>query len=58
MGWGILESRISAFPRGTTRLGIDDASDNKVPELDTSRRSGGTVLSPQPSDDPNDPLYW
>jgi hypothetical protein len=58
MGWGILESGQSALPRGTTRLGIKDTSDDKVPELDTSKRSGSIVLSPQPSDDPNDPLNW
>jgi hypothetical protein len=58
MGWGILESRRSALPRGTTRLGIKDTSDDEVPELETSKRSGSIVLSPQPSDDPNDPLNW
>jgi hypothetical protein len=58
MGWGVLESRRSAFPRGTSRLGVKDTSDDKVPELDNSKRSGGIVLSPQPSDDPNDPLNW
>ncbi|KAH8640793.1 hypothetical protein IG631_03734 [Alternaria alternata] len=58
MGWGVLESRRSAFPRGTSRLGVKDTSDDKVPELNNSKRSGGIVLSPQPSDDPNDPLNW
>jgi hypothetical protein len=58
MGWGILESRRSAFPRGTSRLGIKDTSVDNVQELDTTKRKGGIVLSPQPSDDPNDPLNW
>jgi hypothetical protein len=58
MGWGILESRRSALPRGTTRLGVKDMNDDNTPQLDTSKRSGSIVLSPQPSEDPNDPLNW
>lgn len=58
MGWGILESRRTALPRGTTRVGVKDVSGEPAPELNKSRRSGGIVLSPQPSDDPNDPLNW
>lgn len=58
MGWGILESRRSATPRGTTRVGIKDTSGDEVPELEASKRTGTVVLSPQPSDDPNDPLNW
>ncbi|KAH3906041.1 hypothetical protein HBI56_195800 [Parastagonospora nodorum] len=60
MGWGVLESRRSAFPRGTVRLGVKETNTNgdNAQELDTSKRQGGVVLSPQPSDDPNDPLNW
>jgi hypothetical protein len=58
MGWGILESRRSALPRGTSKVGITDTSNDKIPELETSKRVGSVVLSPQPSDDPNDPLNW
>lgn len=58
MGWGILESSRTAFPPGTTRVGIKESKDNDGAELDESKRSGGTVLSPQPADDPNDPLNW
>jgi len=60
MGWGVLESRRSAFPRGTVRLGVKETNTNgdNAQELDNSKRQGGVVLSPQPSDDPNDPLNW
>ena len=58
MGWGVLESSRAACPRGTSRVGIKDTSDDKVQELDTSKRAGGVVFAPQPSDDPNDPLNW
>ncbi|KAL5115220.1 hypothetical protein ACEQ8H_006894 [Pleosporales sp. CAS-2024a] len=58
MAWGILESKLSASPRGTSRLGLEDIGDVLAQELDTSKRTGGVVLSPQPSDDPNDPLNW
>jgi hypothetical protein len=58
MGWGILESSRSAFPRGTSRLGVKDTNPDTAQELDSSKRRGGIVLSPQPSDDPNDPLNW
>jgi hypothetical protein len=57
MGWGILESKRTSFPEGTSRVGLKDV-DKDVPELETSKRKGGIVLSPQPSDDPNDPLNW
>ncbi|RMZ72531.1 mfs transporter [Pyrenophora seminiperda CCB06] len=39
-------------------MGIKEAGDDQVQELDTSKRAGGVVLAPQPSDDPNDPLNW
>ncbi|CAA9965120.1 MFS-1 multi-domain protein [Pyrenophora teres f. maculata] len=58
MGWGVLESSRAACPRGTSRVGIQDTSEDKVQELDNSKRAGGVVLAPQPSDDPNDPLNW
>ncbi|KAF2727118.1 MFS general substrate transporter [Polyplosphaeria fusca] len=58
MGWGILESARTPFPKGTSRLGVKDTVNDETPELDTAKRSGTTVLSPQPSDDPNDPLNW
>ncbi|CAI6338748.1 unnamed protein product [Periconia digitata] len=57
MGWGVIESRRTAFPRGTTRVGVKETSGD-VPELENAKRSGTIVLSPQPSDDPNDPLNW
>ncbi|KAH8724989.1 major facilitator superfamily domain-containing protein [Phaeosphaeriaceae sp. PMI808] len=58
MGWGVLESKGNATPVGTVRVGVKDSSNDEDPELDTSKRAGGIVLSPQPSEDPNDPLNW
>jgi hypothetical protein len=58
MGWAILESRRTAFPEGTTRIGLKDTPLDEVAEHQTARGGGRTILSPQPSDDPNDPLNW
>jgi hypothetical protein len=58
MGWGVLESSRVQLPLGTTRVGVKDTGDNETAELETAKRVGTTVLSPQPSDDPNDPLNW
>jgi len=39
-------------------VGVKDTNVEEASELDTSKRRGGVVLSPQPSDDVNDPLNW
>lgn len=57
MGLGVIESKTSAFPRGTTRVGVKEINEESQ-ELDSAKRVGTIVLSPQPSDDPNDPLNW
>lgn len=58
MGWGILESGRTPFPQGTSRVGVKDAASDEAPGVNTAEGSGAVVLSPEPSDDPNDPLNW
>jgi hypothetical protein len=57
MGWGILESTRAAFPRGTSLVGVVKKNDGLS---DSDSIKGGEVVarSPEPSDDPNDPLNW
>ena len=60
MGLGILEPRRDVNVPGTVLLDQQAAhSENQTGNLkhDTGRNSH-IVLSPQPSDDPNDPLNW
>ncbi|RYP07505.1 hypothetical protein DL765_009138 [Monosporascus sp. GIB2] len=57
MGWGVIEDPKTVFPTGTVLLEDkkDDEEDIFGPGAGLKKR-GNTVLQPQPSDDPNDPL--
>lgn len=58
MGLGILDDRHMAAPPGTST--INDSGPEIDSKVDTShlKRDGDTILQPQPSDSPNDPLNW
>ncbi|KAL6164886.1 hypothetical protein ACJQWK_08149 [Exserohilum turcicum] len=58
MGWGILESRRAAMPRGTSIVEVRGKDASNASEEGNTNQSGGPVRSPQPSNDPNDPLNW
>ena len=58
MGWGVLESKRSALPRGTSIVGVTETKDDNFSDIGTSKTKKSVALSPEPSDDPNDPLNW
>lgn len=58
MGWGVLESRRATLPRGTAIVGAKEITDDNVSDYGTSKKIKAVALSPEPSDDPNDPLNW
>lgn len=59
MGLGVLESR-TAIVQGTIQLLEGHSADHTHDATNRLKHSkdGKIVLSPQPSDDPNDPLNW
>jgi hypothetical protein len=59
MAWGIFEDKTIKQPPGTVLL--DDRTqklDEVSPETAHLKKQGDTILQPQPSDSPNDPLNW
>jgi MFS family permease len=61
MAWGVIEDHRTPKPPGTVLL--DDVKqemnvDSDAPEYAGLKKDGHTVLQPQPSDSPNDPLNW
>lgn len=58
MGWGVLESRRAALPRGTAIVGAKEITNDNVSDYGTLKKIKTVALSPEPSDDPNDPLNW
>jgi hypothetical protein len=59
MGIGVLEDKHMQMPPGTAKL--DTKFDTEHHDLDAIiglKKRGDTILIPQPSDDPNDPLNW
>lgn len=60
MGLGVLEPKANEKVPGTTRYYDDPDRPRMAGEHDTHLKTtpGGLILTPQPSDDPNDPLNW
>ena len=63
MAWGVLEDKRNPRPPGTINLSDDSSKSNYDNEADVSKdpdlkKHGATILEPQPSDSPNDPLNW
>ena len=62
MAWGVLEDKTNARPPGTIILSQDIStrdSDSEVTLNNTTlKKHKNTILEPQPSDSPNDPLNW
>ncbi|KAL7273525.1 hypothetical protein RUND412_003620 [Rhizina undulata] len=53
------EVHVAHFEDVKTSVFLDPANAEKTPEADVKvAKDGYTVLSPQPSDDPDDPLNW
>ncbi|KAF1846999.1 MFS transporter-like protein [Cucurbitaria berberidis CBS 394.84] len=57
MGFGVLEDRHMAAPPGTATMNTLTDIDTKV-DTSSLKKDGETILQPQPSDSPNDPLNW
>jgi hypothetical protein len=60
MGLGILEDKHMQMPPGTAKLDLKFDKDN-LTNLDEDlalKRDGDTILIPQPTNNPNDPLNW
>ncbi|KAJ6780585.1 hypothetical protein PWT90_04068 [Aphanocladium album] len=60
MGLGVLEPKNNEKVPGTTRYYDDPDRPRMAGEHDAHLKTtvGGLILTPQPSDDPNDPLNW
>ncbi|OAA77995.1 MFS transporter [Akanthomyces lecanii RCEF 1005] len=60
MGLGVLEPKGNQQVPGTTRYYDDPDRPRMAGEHDAHLKTtfGGLILTPQPSDDPNDPLNW
>ncbi|OAA50110.1 MFS transporter [Beauveria brongniartii RCEF 3172] len=60
MGLGVLEPKGNEKVPGTTRYYDDPDRPRMAGEHDAHLKTtpGGLILTPQPSDDPNDPLNW
>lgn len=59
MAWGVLEDRRTPRPPGTVPLeSKNGASDIESAEEKDLKRRGNTILQPQPTDSPEDPLNW
>ncbi|KAJ3484299.1 hypothetical protein NLG97_g7091 [Lecanicillium saksenae] len=60
MGLGVLEPKGKEKVPGTTRYYDDPDRPRMAGEQDAHLKTtvGGLILTPQPSDDPNDPLNW
>jgi hypothetical protein len=63
MAWGVLEDKRNPRPPGTLVLDHNLETTNYDTDTDTIsgtnlKKHGSTVLQPQPSDSPNDPLNW
>jgi hypothetical protein len=60
MGLGILEDKHMQMPPGTAKLDTKFDRDHfrNLDSIVSLKKHGDTVLIPQPSDDPNDPLNW
>jgi len=56
MGLGILECKHGEHVPGTARLEDIGAEDRHVDVTELKHNSSGTILVPQPSSSPNDPL--
>ena len=63
MAWGVLEDKRNPRPPGTIILSHDASKNDNDHDADTlnnfdPKKHGDTVLEPQPTDSPNDPLNW
>jgi hypothetical protein len=62
MPFGILEDHRTPMPLGTVALdqvfGAASNIDSNDPSFKKLKKDGDTILQPQPSDSPNDPLNW
>jgi hypothetical protein len=61
MGWGVLTDKKTRQPPGTILLEelLQNVShDANAKEKPLLKKDGNTILQPQPSDSPNDPLNW
>jgi hypothetical protein len=56
MGFGVIEPRQLVVP-GTIQL-FDSTQEAHSKEHLKHTKDGKTILAPQPSDSPNDPLNW
>ncbi|TVY89979.1 putative MFS-type transporter, partial [Lachnellula willkommii] len=59
MGWGVLDDKRYPNIPGTVNLNEKvDAAKLEDWEYEEPKKRGDTILQPQPSDSPNDPLNW
>ncbi|KIW04297.1 uncharacterized protein PV09_04593 [Verruconis gallopava] len=61
MAWGVLDDKRTPFPYGTIildRVDLVEQQQQNPGSKGTSKEAISTVLHPQPSTSPNDPLNW